>query len=290
MRLVKRLISWQLLFLTFLNILDCRPKKVLKEKELLTVGVQIVKRGEVKKTIKLFGRISGGEEAVVVSKIPGKVWQIVKKEGSPVKENDTIMYILNDTPGMEYQPGPILSPINGKVGKIYVDVAQPVNIGTPLAMVFSDKNLKIKTKVSEKDLPFLKKGMRAYLIYDNKRYEGYLINFAPVIDPLTRGAEAEISLKEGKDLRVGTFGDVYLIVEERKNTITVSPSAFFFDDYSFLFVVREDSIVEKRKVTVGLIGDEKIEILAGLKEGEKVITIGKELVKEGTKVNYQILE
>jgi len=290
MRLVKGLISWQLLFLIFLSILNCRPKKALKEKELITVGVQVVKRGEIKKTIKLFGRIGSGEEAVVVSKIPGKVWKIVKKEGAPVKENDTIMYILNDTPGMEYQPGPVVSPINGKVGKVYVDIAQPVNIGTPLAMVFSDRSFKIKAKVSEKDLSFLKKGMAAYLIYDNKRYEGYLANFTPMIDPLTRSAEAEISLKEGEDLRVGTFCDVYLIVDERKNTVAVSPQAFFFDDYSFLFVVGEDSVVEKRKVTIGLIGDEKIEILTGVKEGEKVVTIGKELVKEGAKVNYKILE
>jgi multidrug efflux pump subunit AcrA (membrane-fusion protein) len=37
-------------------------------------------------------------------------------------------------------------------------------------------------------------------------------------------------------------------------------------------------------VEVGLIGDELVEISSGLKAGEKVITIGKERVKDGGKV------
>uniref|UniRef100_A0A7V4CHD5 Efflux RND transporter periplasmic adaptor subunit n=1 Tax=candidate division WOR-3 bacterium TaxID=2052148 RepID=A0A7V4CHD5_UNCW3 len=288
---VKRLINWQVLFIfLFLNIPSCRQKKVVKEKELPTVGVQIVEKGNCIKTVKLFGRICGEEEVIVVSKIMGKVLKINKKEGDVVKINDTIMYILNDIPGAEYQPGPVLSPINGKVGKIYVEIAQMVNVGTPVALVFSDKKLRVKAKVSEKDLSYLKKRMACYLIFDNKRYEGYLEKFSPMIDPLTRGAEVEIYLKENKDLRVGMPCDVYLIIDEKKDVLTVLPTAFFLNDYSSLYVVKDDSTVEKRNVKVGLIGDEKIEILEGVKEGEKVITLGKEYVKEGRKVRFQIIK
>lgn len=288
---VKRLINYQVLFLfLFLNIFSCQQKKVVKEKELPTVGVQVAQKGTCIKTVKLFGRICGEEEVIVVSKIMGKVLKINKKEGDIVKVNDTIMYILNDLPGAEYQPGPVLSPINGKVGKIYVEIAQMVNVGTPVALVFSDKKLRIKAKVSEKDLPYLKKKMACYLIFDNKKYDGYVEKFSPIIDPLTRGAEVEIYLKENKDLRVGMPCDVYLIIDEKRDVLCVSPSAFFLNDYSSLYIVKDDSSVEKRNVKIGLIGDGKIEILEGIKEGEKVITLGKEYVKEGNKVRFQIIE
>ncbi len=286
---VKRLINWLFLFL-FLIILGCQKKKVVKEKELPTVGVELVEKGSFLKTLKLFGRICGEEEVIVVSKIMGKVLKINKKEGDIVKVNDTIMYILNDIPGVEYQPGPVLSPINGKVGKIYVEIAQMVNIGTPVALVFSDRKLRVKAKVSEKDLFYLKKKMACYLLLDNKKYEGYLEKFSPMIDPLTRGAEVEIYLKDNKDLKVGMPCDVYLVIDERKDVLSVSPSAFFLNNYSYLYVVRDDSIVERREIKIGLIGDERIEILEGIKEGEKVITLGKEYVKEGNKVNFQIIK
>ncbi|MCX7837359.1 MAG: efflux RND transporter periplasmic adaptor subunit [candidate division WOR-3 bacterium] len=288
---VKRLISFKLLFLfLFLNIFSCRQKKVVKERELPTIGVQVVKREGCIKTIKLFGRVFGEEEVIVVSKIMGKVLKINKKEGDNVKVNDTIMYILNDMPGAEYQPGPVLSPINGKIGKIYVEIAQMVNIGTPVALVFSDRKLRVKAKVSERDLAHLKKGMVSYLLINNKKYEGYLEKFSPIIDPLTRGAEVEIYLKENKDLRVGMPCDIYLIVDEKRDVMCVSPSAFFLNDYSFLYVVRDDSIVEKREVKVGLIGDDKIEIVEGVKEGEKVVILGKEYLKEGNKVRFQVIK
>ncbi|MCS7250373.1 MAG: efflux RND transporter periplasmic adaptor subunit [candidate division WOR-3 bacterium] len=288
---VKRLISFKLLFLfLFLNIFSCRQKKVVKERELPTIGVQVVKREGCIKTIKLFGRVFGEEEVIVVSKIMGKVLKINKKEGDNVKVNDTIMYILNDMPGAEYQPGPVLSPINGKIGKIYVEIAQMVNIGTPVALVFSDRKLRVKAKVSERDLAHLKKGMVSYLLINNKKYEGYLEKFSPIIDPLTRGAEVEIYLKENKDLRVGMPCDIYLIVDEKRDVLTVSPSAFFLNDYSSLYVVRDDSIVEKREVKVGLIGDDKIEIVEGVKEGEKVVILGKEYLKEGNKVRFQVIK
>lgn len=287
---VKRLISFKLLFLILLNILSCRQKKVVKEKELPTIGVQIVKKEDCIKTIKLFGRICGEEEVIVVSKIMGKVLKINKREGDYVKVNDTIMYILNDLPGAEYQPGPVLSPINGKVGKIYVEIAQMVNVGTPVALVFSDKKLRVKAKVSEKDLVNLKKGMACYLLLDDKRYEGYLEKFSPMIDPLTRGAEVEIYLKEAKDLRVGIPCDIYLVTDKKSDVLCVLPSAFSLNDYSNLYIIRDDSIVEKRMVKIGLMGDEKIEILEGIKEGEKVAILGKEYIKEGDKVRFQIIK
>jgi multidrug efflux pump subunit AcrA (membrane-fusion protein) len=74
---------------------------------------------------------------------------------------------------------------------------------------------------------------------------------------------------------------VTLDLGSRENVLMI-PRDALLDGY--LFVVK-DSTSERRDVTVGLIGDEFVEILDGIEEGELIVVVGQQRLAGGEKIN-----
>lgn len=71
---------------------------------------------------------------------------------------------------------------------------------------------------------------------------------------------------------VGTGGTMYLTLDSRKNVLYVPKTAVnSADDKYYVYVADEDNMRQIRWVETGLFGDDSVEILSGLEEGEKVI-------------------
>jgi multidrug efflux pump subunit AcrA (membrane-fusion protein) len=66
-----------------------------------------------------------------------------------------------------------------------------------------------------------------------------------------------------------------------KTDVLVIPKDALLDGY--LFVV-SDSTAERREVIVGIIGDKNVEIIAGLKDGERVVVVGQQRLAGGEEV------
>jgi RND family efflux transporter MFP subunit len=219
----------------------------------------------------------------------GRVTQIVKPEGSIVQEGDTILYALNDIPGMDYKPGPVLSPISGTVGKIYVEVGQMITQATPVATVASyANNVKVKAPVSDQDLIYVKKGAKAEITVSaipDKVFEGKVTNISTVLDQITRSATVEITIPN-KDMKLipGMACDIKLMLEQKDNVVAMPVGALFTTGEPRVVVMDNNNIVHFRNIKVGLIGDELAEVISGLNVGEKVVTVGKERVSDGEQV------
>lgn len=71
---------------------------------------------------------------------------------------------------------------------------------------------------------------------------------------------------------VGTYGTISVEVERKEHVLTIPKMALrnAGDDY-YVYMLTEDNVREIRYVKVGLIGDDRVEILDGLTEGEKVV-------------------
>jgi|UniRef100_A0A7C3UX57 membrane fusion protein (multidrug efflux system) len=277
-----------ILFFLLLLLFQCAKREGKREEVLPTVMVVPVKLDKVVRTLTLFGTISGEEQVTVFSKITGRVTEIKKPEGSVVQEGEAIVYVLNDIPGMDYKPGPVPSPISGVVGKVYVEVGQTVGPQTPIANVANYSEwVKVKAPISDQDLRFVKKNSRAIVTltaYPDRTFEGKVTNISPILDPFTRTATVEVTLPNPeRKLLPGMACAIKLVLEEKDGVIALPLNAVFLEGEKRVFVV-ENETAHLRKVEVGLIGDELVEISSGLKAGEKVITIGKERVKDGGKV------
>jgi len=252
------------------------------------VRVELVRRATVTRTIQLLGTLQGERQVMVFSKVAGRVTEIVRPEGAAVAAGEAIGYVVNDVPGMDYQPGPVLTPISGIVGKVYVEVGQTVTPALPFAAVASfSERIKLKAAVSDADLPYIRRGAKATVSFSavpDTTFIGTVSQVAPMLDPQSRSATVEITIANLRGRLIpGMAGMARITAEEKPNVLAIPLAALFTTDASRIVVV-ENNTAHFRTVTLGLRGDELVEVTGGLQEGERVATVGKERVKEGQAV------
>ena len=258
------------------------------EKEAATVAVETVTRDTVMRTTDLLGTLQGSEQVSVYPKLAGRVTQIAKPEGSSVKAGDPIIYVVNDIPGMDYKPGPVLSPIDGVVGKVSVDVGQNASPGTSVATVASYSNqVRVVAPVSDADLPYVKLGSAASVqisALPDRTFTGRVTKVTPFVDNVSRSATVEITVPNSEHRLVpGMTAGVRLVLERRENVVALPLAALFSTDQTKIIVV-DGTTAHFRHVATGLVGDDKAEVLSGINVGEKVATTGKERVEDGQTV------
>lgn len=73
-------------------------------------------------------------------------------------------------------------------------------------------------------------------------------------------------------IEVGVMGDISVCVEKKTNVLSVpKETVHLIEDKAFVYTLTEENVREIRYVEIGLYGDERVEILSGLSEGEKVV-------------------
>jgi len=105
---------------------------------------------------------------------------------------------------------------------------------------------------------------------------GRVIGFGGVIDPQTRTAPLVFELPNaGRDLRVGMFARVHVLTGAPMNAVAV-PASAVVDDGSeqVVFVEVSGERFERRPVRLGLRDRGRVQVLAGVARGERVVSRG----------------
>ena len=178
----------------------------------------------------------------------------------------------------------VTSPVDGFVGRRNVDPGAMVNTNTAIASVVDISRLKLIVNVVEKDLRMVNAGDVGIVevdAYPGEKFNGRIARVAPVLDPATRTASIEIEIPNGDArLKPGMYARISLTVEERKNTLVAPKNAVIdFESKRGVWMPSEDRRAQFVPVTLGIEGPEQIEILAGLKEGDRFVTTGAAAVR-----------
>ncbi len=185
----------------------------------------------------------------------------------------------------------ITSPISGEITFANVKVGEEINPGQRLAEVAQTGLVKITIDLATEDAYKLKQGQTVFIA---DSLNGVLANVSPVADAQSGKVKADIIYdNRNSDLIVGTNVKVSVVInpEDIKledptvkiplKAITMSPRE------NFVFVLTDDNRAKKRQVEVGEIFDNKVEIVSGLNEGEKLLVEGAKLLNDGDKVEIK---
>lgn len=118
-------------------------------------------------------------------------------------------------------------------------------------------------------------------------YKG-LVDFAdPTVDPQTGTFSVRAEMPNpDRQLLPGEFTKVKVLLDLRSNVIEIPTKAVIIErGGTYVFVVRQDGVAEKRFIETGPEADNKVIVERGLKPGEKIITEGYHKLKQGMKVN-----
>jgi len=285
--------SSRVIILTFafclLNFLTgCQKKRAAEEKLPIPVEASIAKLCPLREKLFYVGNIKAQEQIIVYPKVTGKVLRNTVKENDKVKKNQVLALIDRDEVGFKYEPSPVLSPINGVVGRVHLDKGETVSPAIPIAEVVNMDKVRVRVNVVERDLPKVKEGQVCQLkvdAYPDETFEGKVVIVSPVVDISSRTALVEIEISNlDYRLKPGMFARIWIIVKERLSVLCLPRDAIFREDSSTFAMVVNNNKVEKRKIILGISEDNKFEVLEGLKENELVVTLGKERLKTGDMV------
>jgi RND family efflux transporter MFP subunit len=178
----------------------------------------------------------------------------------------------------------ITSPVDGFVGRRNVDPGAMVNTNTAIASVVEISRLKLVVNVVEKDLRMVSAGDSGIVevdAYPGEKFNGRIARVAPVLDPATRTASIEIEIPNpGYRLKPGMYARITLTVEERKNTLVAAKSAIIdFENKRGVWMPTEETRARFVPVELGIEGTDTIEILSGIKEGDRFVTTGAAAVR-----------
>jgi membrane fusion protein, multidrug efflux system len=123
----------------------------------------------------------------------------------------------------------IVSPVDGFVGKRFLDPGATVSPNVPVASLVDIRTVRMVANLVEKDLKRVTVGTHAEVDVDafpGETFNGRVSRVAPVFDPATRTAEMEIEVPNtGFRLKPGMYARVQLTVATKASAITVPSNA-----------------------------------------------------------------
>jgi RND family efflux transporter MFP subunit len=173
----------------------------------------------------------------------------------------------------------VVSPVDGFVARRNLDVGAFASQNQPVVSVVDISSLRLVANVVEKDLRAVTVGDRATVnvdAYPGETFSGQIARVAPVLDPSTRTAtmEVEIQNRDGR-LKPGMYARVDLTVEDKSNVLVI-PKIALIDSQGERGVYQpgDDNKAKFKAVKVGIENNETAEIIAGLTEGEQIVSTG----------------
>lgn len=155
---------------------------------------------------------------------------------------------------------------------------RPDQAGSPLFVVTDPASLWLQIDAGEADLANLKKG-DVFLIesrqYPGEQFKGVIRHVADFVDPVSRSIKVRGEVDNAGRRLKGEMFVVALIDQAPTQALQVPASAVFLQgDKRFVFV--EEAVGRYRRQLVDSAGerDGRVELKAGVKEGERVVVEG----------------
>jgi RND family efflux transporter MFP subunit len=177
----------------------------------------------------------------------------------------------------------ILAPADGIVSKRAVLPGNVTGVGQELLRLIRDGRLELDARVPELELPALRPGQTVRVTHGERTIEAELRAVAPTVSPETRLGIAHVALPPDSGLRPGMFARAEILPGAAPG-LTVPQSAMLFREGRPAVFVLEGERVALRPVATGRRQDGRVEITAGLAEGERVVVSGAGFLSDGDRV------
>lgn len=175
----------------------------------------------------------------------------------------------------------IKAPIDGRVTRKHVHVGDLATPGKPLVNIEDSNRLQVITDIPERFIARVRQGdaLQVEVESAGMTVTGTVAEVAPTANPTTRTAPVKLDIEPNRHLYGGQFVRVTL-VSDGARTLTVPEEAVStMGQMERLFVVDEGR-ARLRLVRLGERYGDRVEILSGIGEGDRVVIKGRESLKD----------
>ena len=181
----------------------------------------------------------------------------------------------------------LTSPIEGIVVERNATIGATVGSDANLFKIIDISSVWIDANVFEKDVERVKLGQEVKVsvpAFPGSTFSGKVILISSVVDAETRSLKVRTEVPNRDDkLKPDMFANVQIITDLNRTAISIPLAALLNDNGQSVVFVTADSKYEKRVVTPGIQSNDRVEILDGLKAGDKVVVKGNYLLLQQSK-------
>jgi multidrug efflux system membrane fusion protein len=190
----------------------------------------------------------------------------------------------------------LVMPFNGDIVKKSVDLGAFVGPGTPVLAVANTDIVKITVGVPDITVRSVKLGRPVNVTVDafpDRIFAAHISRISSAADATTKNFDVEVAIANREHLlKAGMIGSLQLekvTLADKTPTLTVPISAIVQapgGKYGVYLLAQGNrgEVARLRTVETGAVVDTDITIISGLTPGERIITTGANLLKEGQRV------
>lgn len=181
---------------------------------------------------------------------------------------------------------PVAAPIGGFVKSVNVKEGDYVTAGQAMMTLTQNRRLQLRADVSERYYSQLGSIVSAHFktsggdtVYALEDLGGRVLSCGKAVDG-TAYIPVTFEFDNADGIVPGAFAEVYLLAGERDGVMALPWSALTEEQGTYFVYIQEDTdVYHKREVRLGADDGQRVEILAGVDEGDRVVMQGAYRVK-----------
>lgn len=178
----------------------------------------------------------------------------------------------------------VRSPVDGQVGQLFIAERANVSRDAKLLSVIDLSSLEVQMQVAESFARELQPGMPGEIAGNGQRWAGQVSSVSPEVVNGEVAARLRFAGRQPEQLRQNQRLSVRVLLDRRDKVLGVARGSFVDEGGgSHAYVVR-GGYAEKVAVTLGARSLDRVEIVAGLKAGDRVVISGSDNFKGASRV------
>ena len=177
------------------------------------------------------------------------------------------------------------APVDGMVGTLSVANRSVVAANTALMTLVDLSQLEVELEVPESFAADLGIGMTAEISINGNMTKGKLSAISPEVVKNQVLARVRFDGAQPAGLRQSQRVSARLLIEERPNVLMVARGPFVESEGGRFVYIVENNIAVRRPFKLGATSISAVEILEGLKEGDKIVVAGTDQFENATTIS-----
>jgi len=181
----------------------------------------------------------------------------------------------------------ITAPVSGIVGRIDVSAGDNVTTSKTVAVISDPRQMKIEVTIGESDISKMQLNSKVDVYVKSigqNAFTGTVTSIASVLDANSDMYPVTVTVDNsaGK-IKSGMYAEVLIDTSSVRNALCIPLSAIIpSNGVNIVYTVNDENRANRVEVKTGINDETYMQILSGLKAGDKVVTLGNTLVSDGS--------
>jgi membrane fusion protein, multidrug efflux system len=185
----------------------------------------------------------------------------------------------------------IQAPFSGVLGFRKVSPGTLLTPNTAITTLDDISTIKLDFTVPETFIGAMKPGARVIAkspSYPQREFEGIVRTVDSRVDPVTRAVTVRAHVpNKDRSLRPGMLLTVQVVMAERTSLVVPEGAVFQVQNRAYVYRVDGDRVAHQQQIELGDRRYGRVEVKAGLEEGDLIVTEGIVKLRDGVKVRFE---